>query len=295
MTGAAVATEEFERLRRQITRMERGVVAGGGARGLAAVGDVSSGGVSFGHPQVDARFQDGVLPFGVHEVAAQSGAEASPALGFCLMITARTLAQNPRGMGLIIQPSGPAGENGDLYGPGLAALGLPLSRLALVRVRTPAEALRVMDEALRCGAAATVVAEVWDDSQVDLSLTKRFNISSQAQGLMAFLVTREQSGTSAALSRWVVGAATSEGEVESARRRGIRRPRLGRPALDLTLTRNRRGAPGGWPLGQWKVEWDGDGCCFHAPGCGAAHLGPAETLPASLAGPAFDRPDTAVA
>ena len=294
MTGARPATEDLERLRRQIARMDRGNISGSRAAD-GADASVVQGGISLGCPQVDARFQGGVLPFGVHEVATQSGADASPALGFCLMMAARTLAENPRGMGLIIQPAGPAGENGSLYGPGLTALGLPLSRLALVRVRTSADALRVVDEALRCGAAAVVIAEIWEDLRVDLSLTRRFNKYAQDNDLMTFLVMKKQSETSAALTRWVVGAATSDAEIENARRRGSRRPKLGLPALNLVLTRNRRGAPGGCPLGQWKVEWDGDGCCFYSPGQRASASPTSEAIPASVAGQAFDRPNAAVA
>lgn len=288
MVGAGAAAEQREQLRRTITQMERSVSLSGGAQ----AGLVSRG-VALGHPQIDARFQGGLMPFGVHEAAAVSEGEAggeamlapTQAVAFSLMIMARVLAARPEALGLIVQPQGPAGENGALYGPGLAALGLAPERVALVRVRNAAEALRVVDEALRCGAAAAVAAEIWADDRLDLSLTRRFNISAQAHDVMAVLVTREQSGTSAAMTRWTVGSAVSAGEIARARRRGLRRPHLGRPALDLALTRNRRGAEGGWPLGRWTVEWDGETRLFRAP----------EALSAPVAGPAFHRPDAAVA
>ena len=304
MTGAIRATEELEDLRRQIARLERGVRSSSGVSGLSPSADRD--GVPLGYAGIDARFQGGGAPFGVHEVSALAGAEASPALGFSLMMMARTLARAPAGMGLIIQPSAAAAENGALYGPGLAALGLPPGRLALVRVRSADQVLRVADEALRCGAVAAIVAEIWDERPVDLSLTRRFNMSAQEHDVMTFLVTRQPSGTSAAMTRWIVGAAASEGEITRARQRGLRRPRLGRPALQLALTRNRRGSASGWPLGEWQVEWDGEQCCFKAPdrradagrpewrGGGVAGS-PGAAVPAPVAGPAGDRPDKAVA
>ncbi len=296
MLSADAAAQDWERLKRKVVQMERGEALSI-EKGLVVepgpAGAVCPRGVALGHALIDARFQGGVLPFGVHEAAALSmeadggAARLAPtqAVGFSLMIMARVLAARPEGRGLIVQPAGPEGENGALYGPGLAALGLSPDRVALVRVRNGAEALRVVDEALRSGAAAAVAAEIWADERLDLSLTRRFNMSAQLHDVMAVLVTRQQSGTSAAMTRWTVGAATSSAEIARARRRGLRRPCLGRPALDLALTRNRRGAEGGWPLGQWTVEWDGETRLFRAP----------EALSAPVAGAAFHRPDAAVA
>jgi protein ImuA len=284
MSAVTVRTD-LEDLKRQITRLERGGVVG-------APAVVAARGVALGHPSIDAKFQGGVLPFGVHEAAAMSGTEAAPAMGFALMLMARTLSLRPGGLGLIIQVRAAAGEHGALYGPGLAALGLDPARLALVRTRNADEALKVVDEALRCGAAAAITAEVWDEEKLDLSMTRRFNLSAQAHDVMAFLVTREQVGTSSALTRWSVGAGLSQGQMERARRRGLRRALIGRPALHLALTRNRRGADGGWPLGEWDVEWDGEQRIFSQPERfeGQFQQPRLPPLSASVAGPAGHRP-----
>ena len=138
------------------------------------------------------------------------------------------------------------------------------------------------------GALTALVAELWSGEGVDLSLTRRFNLSAEAHGVLAVLAMREPAPQSAALTRWRVGAAVSAAEIARTVGQGVqrgRRPRLGRPALHLALTRNRRGAARGPRLGEWCVEWDGETSSFRA----------AEALFAPVAGQVADRPDAAVA
>ena len=277
MTGADPRVEAVDDLRRQIARLER-------ASPLGAKAVTERRGVALGHPEIEARFEGGRLPFGVHEAAARSAAEAPQAFGFGLMLMATVLKQDPRGVGLIIQTAMTAGESGAVYGPGLSALGLEPARVALVRVRNEIDAFRVIDDALRSGALTALVAELWSGEGVDLSLTRRFNLSAEAHGVLAVLAMREPAPQSAVLTRWRVGAAVSSAEIVRGVQRG-RRPRLGRPALQLALTRNRRGAARGPRLGEWCVEWDGESCSFRAP----------EALSAPVAGQVAYRPDAAVA
>ena len=281
MTGADPKVEAVDDLRRQIARLER-------ASPLGAKAGTERRGVRLGYPQIEARFEGGRLPFGVHEAAARSAAEAPQALGFGLMLMATVLRQDPRGVGLIIQTAMTAGESGVIYGPGLSALGLEPARVALVRVRNEVDAFRVIDDALRSGALTALVAELWSGEGVDLSLTRRFNLSAEAHGVLAVLAMREPAPQSAVLTRWQVGAAVSSAEIARAAGQGAqrgRRPRLGRPALQLSLTRNRRGAARGPRLGEWCVEWDGETCSFRA----------SEALSAPVAGQVADRSDAAVA
>jgi protein ImuA len=233
-------------------------------------------------------------------------------MGFALMLTALTLRRQPGACGLIIQSAAAEREGGGLYAPGLAALGLDPARLAVVRVRRVAEALQVMDEALRSGAVASAILEVERGDQLSLSASQRFNFWAQHNDCMGFLVALQPSGNSAAMTRWEVATARSEASVNWARRRGLRRPRLGPPGLELGLRRNRQGVTGGMTAaglgvggasaeepgirelsgrgsgrgsGRWIVEWDGDACCFRT----------SEALPASVAGASGHRPAAAVA
>ncbi len=297
MDDGSLAEDPLDRLRRQIGALERtrSATAGpgvGAARRLRADGRATAqvpvegaSGVPLGLGQIDGCFQGGGLPFGLHEATPVDGAAPAPAMGFALMLMARTLARRREGRGLIVQSAGAEREGGGLYGPGLAALGLDTSRLALVRVRRPADALQVLDEALRSGAVTAAIAEVEAGEQISLAASQRFNFWAQDHESMAFIVALKPSGNSAAMTRWQVAAAPSEGAVAWARRRGLRRPRLGGAGLELVLRRNRRSAAGGGLLGRWIVEWDGEDCCFRTP----------EALPASVAGTAGHRPDAAVA
>jgi len=276
--GQDLKQEAVEDLRRRIARLERAPPP------PSSKAAPERGGVRLGHEEIGARFEGGRLPFGVHEVAARSAAEAPQAFGFGLMLMAAALRQDARGVGLIIQTAMTAGESGGVYGPGLSALGLEPARVALVRVRNEIDAFRVIDDALRSGALTALVAELWSGAEIDLSLTRRFNLSAESHGVLAILALREPAPQSAVLTRWRVGAAVSSAEIARAALRG-RRPRLGRPALELALTRNRRGAARGPRLGEWCVEWDGETSSFRAP----------EALCASVAGQTADRPDAAVA
>ena len=55
-----------------------------------------------------------------------------------------------------IRPDFAAAEAGELYGPGLALMGLPLARLVILEVPRPRDALWAMEEALQCRAAGAV-------------------------------------------------------------------------------------------------------------------------------------------
>ncbi|MEO6376718.1 MAG: hypothetical protein ABIO37_01730 [Caulobacteraceae bacterium] len=256
-------------LRRQIRRMEgRGEMA----RLRNEVADASV--LSFGHAPLDERFEAGGLSPGTHQAAGPGGAP----FAFVCALLARLTAARPDARVLLVQEAGALREAGGLYGPGLQAMGLDPDRLALLAVRTGAEALRAGDEALKSGAAAAVVFELCDGAALaDLSITRRFNLAVQRTGAFAFLVTPRLEATSAALTRWRVEPAPSVG----------RKRRLGPPAFALTLTRNRLGR-----LGQWTVEWDGHDRCFRPAAQGVAQT-PAEAVPAPVVRPAADRPAAA--
>ena len=296
MDDGSLAEDPLDHLRRKIGALERTRRATAGpdrrlkadwrmAEVAVQEGVQAISGVSLGLGRIDSCFQGGGLPFGLHEATPADGAAPAPAMGFALMLMARTLAARREGRGLIVQSAGAEREGGGLYGPGLAALGLDPARLALVRVRRPAEVLQVLDEALRSGAVAAAVAELETGEQISLAASQRFNFWAQSHDSMGIVVALQPSGNSAAMTRWQVAAAPSEGAVAFARRRGLRRPRLGAPGLELVLRRNRRSAAGGGLSGRWIVEWDGEDCGFRTP----------EALPASVAGTAGHRPDAAVA
>ena len=72
-------------------------------------------------------------------------------------------------------------EAGELYGPGLALMGLSLRRLIVLRVPRPRDALWAMEEALQCRAAGAVVTELMGDDG-DLTATRRLALGAGTGG-----------------------------------------------------------------------------------------------------------------
>ena len=213
-------------------------------------------------------FPHGGLAAGTHQVAPAAAGDEAASLAFAAALVVRALVAQPKARALLVQSAEAARESGWAYGAGLQALGLDPDRLAVVGVRSGAEALRVIDEALKSGSVTAVLADLWDEPRLDLSATRRFNLACTRTGALAILVTRGLGGTSAALTRWIVAARPSLN----------RRRRLQRPTFNLHLIRNRMG-----PTGEWTVEWDSHDRVFRTPA----------TLPLLAPRPAADRPAAA--
>jgi protein ImuA len=216
-----------------------------------------------------SAFPAGGLAAGAHQIAPAAPGDEAAALAFAAALAVRALAGKTGGRALLVQSTDAARESGWAYGAGLQALGLDPDRLAVVGAKSGAEALRITDEALKSGAVAAVLADLWDEPRLDLSVTRRFNLASARTGALALLVTRGLDGTSAALTRWSVAARPS-----------VNRRRLERPTFALRLLRNRMG-----PTGEWTVEWDSHDRLFRTPA----------PLPLPAARPAADRPTAAQA
>ncbi len=230
---------------------------------------------SFGLDALDSCFSPGGPPFGAHEVCGPAG-EPAAALLFMMLMLARLFQADPQAQALVVQDPSALREGGGLYGPGLWALGLDPGRLVLVSAREGGEALRIVDEAVRSGAVAAVVAEAPRAlRKLDLAATQRLNLYGRQTSTLALLATGDLDATSAAMTRWRVRARPS------------RAPRayLGPPALELDLVRNRLG-----PTGRFTVDWSSDDAAFRLPASAAAPLrapvvpAPAHR-PAARAGP----------
>lgn len=128
----------------------------------------------------------------------------------------------------------PAWERDRLYPPGLAAFCDP-GRIVIARVRSPAEALWVMEETLRSGAAALAVAEL--AAPPGLTPVRRLQLAAEAGGSRApgLLLTPEQGGAAGVESRWRLDPAPGGGW--HAHRLRARMA----PELRLHLTRDEEG------------------------------------------------------
>jgi hypothetical protein len=86
----------------------------------------------------------------------------------------------------------------DLYGPGLAILGLDPARLVLVRARRDAEILWAIEEGLRAAGVAAVVGEL---GMFPAVASRRLQLAAERSGVTAFVLRRWRDGARAARER----------------------------------------------------------------------------------------------
>ena len=210
---------------------------------------------------VDAALGGGLPCAALHELSA-APVHLGAAAGFALALAALTAEKQV----LWIATDFGMLETGALYGPGLDPIGLPTARLLVARVARPVDALFAMEEALKCRALSTVVAELNGD--VDLTATRRLTLAAREGGALGVLLRHKPScSPSAARTRWDVSGAPSVPDELGG---------LGRTAFRLSLLRNRRG-----PCSTWTLTWDHHERVFTA-------------LSVGVAAAAADRPDQAL-
>ena len=114
--------------------------------------------LTLGIGTIDAALGGGLECAALHELSTAPG--QFDAAGFAIALA--TLAREPGKQTLWIATDFGMRETGALYGPGLDQFGLDTRRLLIAHVPRPIDALFAMEEALRCRALATVVAELAD-------------------------------------------------------------------------------------------------------------------------------------
>jgi protein ImuA len=201
--------------------------------------------ISFGVASLDQALAGGLACGALHEIGSAVPLHGGAAAGFALALTALALDPLPRKRGgaVWIQPDFAAAEAGSLYGPGLDLMGLPMERLVILRVPRPRDALWAMEEALKCRAAGTVVAEL--AGETDLTATRRLALAAREGGGLGLILHQSicpSPPPSTAMTRW---------EVASARGERDRFGGLGPVTFALSLVKNRRGR-----TGQWRLSWD---------------------------------------
>ena len=134
-------------------------------------------------------------------------------MGFALALAARFLSRRSASA-LLISEGFAAEESGALYGPGLVAHGLTLSRLVFVRAPDAALAFWAMEEALKCGAPAAVIGEIWSLRSYGLAASRRLLLAARKGRTPALLILASAYGqaerlSSAAETRFEIAAAPS--------------------------------------------------------------------------------------
>jgi protein ImuA len=136
---------------------------------------------------------------------------------------------------LITAPKAWFGEYGRPYGPGLAR-----TALILTPASSAAEALWVLEQALRSGAVSLALGAV---DGASLAQTRRLDFAAKDGGSVGLMLPRQAGGLSAARRRWRVSAALSAPDADDPRAPG-------RARLIAEMTRSRGERPGAWMMEQ---------------------------------------------
>jgi protein ImuA len=226
------------RLKQQIARIER----------QCPLPDARSV-VPTGHAAIDAALGGGLRRGSLHEAFAES-ADAASAAGFAAM-----LARRCGGPAIWIRETKTAQQ---LYGEGLAEIGLDPACLILCAVPDAAAALKAAHDAVHCPQSGVVVIELWRRARaMTLTVSRRLALAAEKSGVTPILVQIDVAPQpSAATTRWAVRSAPSIALAGNA---------PGWTALDLELLRQ-RGRAG---EGRWTAMWDADDGRF-VPAAGAA-------------------------
>lgn len=136
---------------------------------------------------------------------------------------------------LIAAPRSWFGEYGKPYGPGLCG-----TAFLMTPTSTPAEALWVLEQALRSGAVALALGAI---DGATLAQSRRLEFAARHGQSTGVLLPRRLDGLSAAQRRWRIAATPSAGDAFDPKAPGL-------PRLDAELVRGRGERPGVWRLEQ---------------------------------------------
>ena len=188
--------------------------------------------------ELDRRLGGGLAGDALHEIAPAAPADAPAAFGFALSLAARFMAVRGAA-GLLAIEDFALSQEGAPFGPGFVAHGLDLSRLVFVRAPDASALFQTMEDALKSGALAVVVGELWRLAKYDLAISRRLTLAARS-GTPALLVQPTAHGlaerlSTAAETRLEIAAAPSA-RMASA---GEARPTPGAPAFSARLVKAR--------------------------------------------------------
>lgn len=215
-------------------------------------------------------------PRGVlHEVFADSLADAGAALGFALAQARRMLAPERPGL-LILGLKSDAQELGLPYGLGLGSFGLDTEAIVLIRTETIAELLWAIEEAVACRAVGAIVADIaYPHKALDFTASRRLALRCTASGGTVFVVRYARGReASAARYRWHIAPRLSRSPPYDDRAPGP--PRWQVTLEKGSLSQSRRGSP---HSDAYLVDWTEDG---FVPADGGSRSDPGVSRPAAL-------------
>jgi protein ImuA len=224
-------------LRRRIAGLERFSGAGGSPAGDA---------VPLGAPEIDAHLPWGGIPrAALHEIAYAAPLADGPvtngpaAAGFAAALLGHLARAGGRSVVWCRRPA--RGFRPELYGAGLARLGLPPDRLILARAPDSQTMLWTMEECLRSRAVAAVLGE---PDRADARARRRLQLAAEETGVTALLLMDDKAAAlpGPTVTRWRVAGAPAAADT----------------AWRVELLKCRGGGrPGDWTL-EWRAKDDGN-------------------------------------
>ena len=226
-------------LRRRIAALERRTPALEGAAGGSRAGRPWPLGID---ALDDALPEGGLASDGLHEAAGASAADGPAAAAFLAALLARHVRAGERGAVLVCQSRNGATRFGRLHGPGWRDLGLEPADLLILRARREKDVPWAMEEGLRSGALAAVLAEA---EGIAFAVSRRLALAAAEGATPALLLRHDELGpASAAQTRWRVAAMPGGADPFDKGAPGL-------PRWRLALVRARGGRPA-----TCDVEWN---------------------------------------
>ena len=232
-------TVDLGALRRRIAALERHPAALGGT----TVGSWAGRPWPLGIDALDGALPEGGLaPDGLHEAAGASAADGPAAAAFLAALLARHARAGERGAVLVCQSRGGAARFGRLHGPGWRDLGLEPADLLILHARREKDVPWAMEEGLRCGALAAVLAGA---EGIPFVASRRLALAAAEGATPALLLRHDELGpASAAQTRWRVAALPGRADPFDEGAPGL-------PRWRLAIVRARGGRPA-----TCDVEWN---------------------------------------
>lgn len=250
------------------------------------------GRLRLGPDEIDGALGGGLKRGALHAVTAANATGAAAATGFAAALAGRAAeAASERGRAVLwIRQDMAARENGELWAPGLSALGLDPDRLVLLCARGLTGALKAAEAGLGCRALAAVVIEPFGAmTGFDRIAGRRLSLAAGRSGGLALVLRIVPppglpEGLLAADTRWLVAPLSSSwAAADAAVRETWDEPGWGRPLARAELVRNRLGS-----LGRWPLAWGFDDGAFRLAERVLAGVPAAPSRPDAGAGVAAD-------
>lgn len=166
------STYQIEQLKSRLAKLSRDETGG------------EAGRFTLGMDRVDAYLDPGPCLFCLHDIHAETAANAVAANAFALGLASRATQDRP--LAWVFQNLA-SQEAGGLHGPGLHEWGLRPETVLIVRVRDATALLAAGEEALKSGAVGAVLMSGWGEAKaITLTASRRLALAARGGGQHGF-------------------------------------------------------------------------------------------------------------